>query len=271
MKWTRAYKAFDMNLRCRGFQYEIGKEYTHEGVVVACESGFHACPNPLFILRYYSPDTSRFCIVEQAGKISDEVGAGMIIKRASEKIKIVREITIQELVEEHRKLFGTAKIDNDIAVACEFSTAQTSDFGISAAHAFSVALTGDHGIAAARNGSITTAGKCGIAIAKDNGIAQTSDYGISIVKRHGIATTEGFGISVSQGKSTVGINGLAVAKGNNVKVRGEIGALLVIAEEYEYHSDIKYWKAFVVDGINIKPNTWYGLNSTGEIEAYDET
>ena len=85
-----AYKGFDENLCCRGFQYEIGKEYVQEGEIECCESGFHACTNPFDVLDYYPFDSrSRFCVVEQSGTIktgNDDT------KQASSKIKIKAEI-----------------------------------------------------------------------------------------------------------------------------------------------------------------------------------
>ena len=38
-----AYKAFDENMQCRGYQYAVGETYTHDGRVEMCSSGFHAC------------------------------------------------------------------------------------------------------------------------------------------------------------------------------------------------------------------------------------
>jgi len=64
-----AYKAFDENMQCRGFQYEVGKTYTHDGRVKMCSSGFHACENPLDTLNYYPLVGSRFAIVEYAGEV----------------------------------------------------------------------------------------------------------------------------------------------------------------------------------------------------------
>ena len=90
-----AYKGFDSNLACRGFQYEIGKTYTHDGDVSLCESGFHACEYPLDVFRYYSPAGSRFAVVEQSGnskRASDNT------KICSSSISIKAEIGIAGLV-----------------------------------------------------------------------------------------------------------------------------------------------------------------------------
>ena len=96
-KRIKAYKGFDENLKCRGFQYEVGKEYDHDGEVECCRSGFHACTNPFDVLDYYSAEmftNNRFCEVEQYGVISCEE---CDTKQASSRIKIKKEISIKEL------------------------------------------------------------------------------------------------------------------------------------------------------------------------------
>jgi len=91
-----AYKGFDSNLQCRGFQYEIGKTYKHDGDVVRCaEGGFHSCENPLDIFSYYPP-TSRFAVVSYGGDVDREVDGDT--KIASGEITIKSEITLQDLV-----------------------------------------------------------------------------------------------------------------------------------------------------------------------------
>lgn len=90
----KAYKAFDKDLSCRGFKYKVGKEYEETGDIKACEKGFHACPYPLDVFGYYAPAGSRFCEVEQSGKIDDSESD----KVCSSKIRIGAELDIRVLV-----------------------------------------------------------------------------------------------------------------------------------------------------------------------------
>ena len=93
-KSIKAYKGFDKDLKCRDFQYEIGKEYEIDGDVKVCEQGFHACESPLEVFGYYSPATSRYCEVEQSGTM-DKDGD----KTASSKISIQCEIGLKGIIE----------------------------------------------------------------------------------------------------------------------------------------------------------------------------
>ena len=90
----RAYKAFDKNLQCRGFQFEVGQTYEHDGQVKACESGFHACENPLDVWRYYPLD-SRYAVVELGGDVSCHDGDSKI---AAARIKINAEIALPQII-----------------------------------------------------------------------------------------------------------------------------------------------------------------------------
>jgi hypothetical protein len=92
-----SYKAFKKDFTCRGFQYEVGKEYTIDGKIYICANGFHACENPCDVLKFYHATTSRFAIVEQSGDIiRDDVPS----KICSSRIKIVKELTLDEFISE---------------------------------------------------------------------------------------------------------------------------------------------------------------------------
>ena len=90
-----AYKGFNQDWTCRGYQYKVGKTYVHKGDVKACESGFHACEYPLDVLSYYSPAESKFAVVKMSGKTSKDSDDTKI---ASAKITIETEINLPEMV-----------------------------------------------------------------------------------------------------------------------------------------------------------------------------
>ena len=91
----KAFKGFNKDLTCRGFQYEEGKEFETERAE-CCEVGFHACEYPLDCLGYYSPNSSVYHEVELDGDI-DERGDGDT-KICATKIKIGARLSIAGLV-----------------------------------------------------------------------------------------------------------------------------------------------------------------------------
>jgi hypothetical protein len=94
--WIKAYKGFDKDLKCRDFQYEIGKTY-EEPTAELCNSGFHACEYPLDVFAYYAPgDMSRYCEVD-LDDVSDKKGNDDS-KRCGKKIAVKAEIGIAGLV-----------------------------------------------------------------------------------------------------------------------------------------------------------------------------
>ena len=92
--------------------------------------------------------------------------------------------------------------------------------------------------------------------------ATAGDYGAATAGYRGAAT--------SRGSSASGRDGLSVARGNNVRVKGGIGAVIVIAEEDTNSYDIKDWKAVVVDGETVKADTWYKLVNGELVEVTEQ-
>ena len=94
-KVITSYKAFDKNMQCRGFQYEVGKEYEMDGEIKCCNRGFHACKSPIEVWDYYDMLNSRFAEVEQSGKIDKEDNS---TKVCSSKIKISAELKLADII-----------------------------------------------------------------------------------------------------------------------------------------------------------------------------
>ena len=234
----KAYKAFDKDLSCRGFKYEVGKEYEETGDIKACKKGFHACPYPLDVFGYYAPARSRFCEVEQSGQIDDSESD----KVCSSKIRIGAELDIRGLVKAAIS-FVKERCTNE----CNAEPGKP-------------ATAGNYGAA--------TAGYRGAATAGDSGAATAGNYGAATAGDSGAATAGYRGAATARGKASTGSNGLSVARGNNVQVKGGIGAILVIAEEREDTYDIVDWKAVLVDGEVVKADTWYRLEN-GELVEVD--
>ena len=250
----KAYKAFDKDLSCRGFKYEVGKEYEETGYIKVCEKGFHACPYPLDVFGYYPPAGARFCEVEQSGKIDDSESN----KVCSSKIRIGAELDIRGIVKA-----AVSYVKERCTNECNAEPgkpATAGNHGAATAGNYGAATAGNHGAATAGNYGAATAGYSGAATAGDGGAATAGNYGA--------ATAGNYGAATARGKASTGSNGLSVARGKNVQVKGGIGAILVIAEERDDTYDIVDWKAVVVDGEVVKADTWYRLEN-GELVEVD--
>jgi hypothetical protein len=102
---VKCYKGFDKDLKCRGFQYEIDKEY-EENAADICHKGFHACENPMDVFGYYNPADSRYCEVD----LDTNEQTGEDSKRVGKKIKIETEIGLSGLIQAGVK-FILEKVD----------------------------------------------------------------------------------------------------------------------------------------------------------------
>ena len=118
-KVIKSYKAFDKNMQCRGFQYEVGKEYEMDGEIKCCDRGFHACKSPMEVWDHYDMLSSRFAEVEQSGKIDEE---GNSTKVCSSRIKIKAELKLADIikvgVEWLKDITSPTKLKTDISKNC---------------------------------------------------------------------------------------------------------------------------------------------------------
>ena len=235
----KACKGFDKNLRCRGFQYEVGGEYTEETAEL-CNRGPHACENPLDTLRYYRPGDSRYCEVE----IEDNGQRSSYDSKVCGKhIKIGAEIGLKGVINAGVRF---------VFDKCESATEENASGWRGNADA-----SGDSGNAAAsgRSGNAAASGWSGNAAASGwrGNAAASGERGTAV------ATGE-------QGSSSAnGEQCLAVAWGKDSRAKGKLGTWLVVTE---YDSGmILNAKLVQVDGLTVKEETWYTLKNGEMVEA----
>ena len=94
----KGYKGFDKDLKCKGFQYEVGKEFELDGEIKICERGFHFCKELIDVMNFYDiKNGNRFCEIEATGEITED---NEHKKYCTNKIKIIKEIPIEEVLKE---------------------------------------------------------------------------------------------------------------------------------------------------------------------------
>ena len=298
-KTVKGYKGFDKNLRCRDFQYEIGKRYETERAEL-CKEGFHFCENPHDVLSYYSAgEGNRFAIVE-ASEVSDEKEDDS--KRVSKRISVKAEISVFEIcriaVSAFFENFGFKKkiesADTNNAGDCgaanagdcgaanagNCGAANAGDCGAANAGDCGAANAGDYGAANAGDCGAANAGDCGAANAGDCGAANAGDYGAANAGDCGAANAGNCGAANAGdcgaanagdcGAANAGDCGAAIVS-NKGRVRGGHGCVLVArniewVEEHDRY-EVTDWACGIVDGVNIKEDTWYRLEDGKLVEC----
>lgn len=273
----KAYKGFNRDMTCKGFQYEEGKTYETDEAK-CCETGFHACENPIDCFQYYHPIISEYHEVECEGKIDHNHNLFADSKFACTKIKIGKKISIFDMVNTFLENVKKGIINGGSfslrSVSDTFGTNQisTSTENDGIAH-----VVGDNSI------SCSTRDR-GIAYSVGNGSCSVSTelQGISIVEGDGgISSATGemgstnlkgkFGVSCVTGISgsacVENANCIAVAWGGFCKAKGVVGSYLVFADWG--FGGFKGAQMVRVDGENIKADTWYTMKDGVIVEAED--
>ncbi|ELR7652044.1 hypothetical protein R4Q40_003314 [Salmonella enterica] len=163
------FKGFNKDLKCRDFQFEIGKTFHHEGKVEACGSGFHACECPFDVFSYYPPAESRYAETISFGITDSEEGGDT--KIASSSITIKDELTLPQFIQRGIEWIWS-KIDKSLEqqIMCGDRSAATNTGDQSAA-----TNTGDQS-AAEVSGSQSVAASLGI-----EGKARASEGGAIVL------------------------------------------------------------------------------------------
>lgn len=271
----KAYKGFNKDMTCRGFQYEEGKMY-EEDEARCCETGFHACENPIDCFHYYPFSFSEYHEVECDGK-TDALNKFITdSKFACTKIKIGKKISIFDMVNEFIENVKKRKNITDC-----FSLPSVSYLiGINQIST-SIGIDGVSHTFGCNSISCST-GRGGIAYSVGDGScsASTESKGISMVEGiEGISSATGelgsavlkgeHGISCATGRwggaCVENANCIAVAWGEHGRAKGVIGSYLVLVDRVG--ENFKGVQMIKVDGEKIKADTWYTMEDGKILEA----
>ena len=305
-KVITSYKAFDKNMQCRGFQYEVGKEYEMDGEIKCCERGFHACKSPMEVWDHYDMLSSRFAEVEQSGKID---GEGNSTKVCSSCIKIKAELKLADIikvgVEWLKDITSTSKVKADgvlndngdrrkqigssgysAQIGSSGNSAQIGSSGNSAKIGSSgnSAKIGSSGNSAkigssgnyAQIGSSGNSAQIGSSgnyaqIGSSGNSAQIGSSGYSAqICSSGDYAQIGSSGDYAQIDST-GEDSVIMCAGNSSIVKAKAGSWITLSE-WEWNDEKNRYvpvcvKTEYVDGNNIKADTWYQLKNGEFVEV----
>ena len=260
-KVIKSYKAFDKDMKCRDFQYEVGKEYEMDGHIECCTRGFHACESPLEVFDHYDMLKSRFAEVEQSGTIDREEGS---TKVCSSRIKIKEELKLADIinigVEWLKDITSPSNVKADGAL--NDNGDRKKQIGSSGDYA-KIGSSGDY----AKIGSSGYSAKIGSSgyYAK---IGSSGDYAK-------IGSSGDYAQIGSSGDSakidSTGEDSVIMCAGRNSKAKAKIGSWITLAEWKWSNEKNRYVPVCVkteyVDGEKIKADTWYKLENGKFVEV----
>ena len=287
-KVIKSYKGFDKDMKCRDFQYEVGKEYNMDGEIKCCNRGFHACKSPMEVWGYYDMLNSRFAEVEQSGKIEKEENS---TKVCSSHIKIKAELKLADIINigvewlkditspskvkadgvlndngDRKKQIGSSGYSAQIGSSGDY--AQIGSSGYSA----QIGSSGDYAQIGS-SGDYAQIGSSGYyaQIGSSGDYAQIGSSGYSAqIGSSGYSAQIGSSGDYAQIDST-GEDSVIVCAGNKSKAKAKIGSWITLAEwkwSDEKNRDVPVCvKTEYVDGEYIKADTWYQLKNGKFIEV----
>ena len=244
------YKGFDNNLKCRSKQYSIG-ETAQEDHASLCNQGLHFCEYPLDCFAYYPPSDSRYCKVE-ADDVSDQTDDDS--KRVAKRLTIGAEIGIPGIVKASVKYI----LDR---VTIRKSEAGDQSAATNTGNQSAATNTGDRS-AATNTGNLSAATNTG----KWSAATNTGDWSAA-------TNTGKWSVALSTGYQSAAIvtgkNSVAIATGVEGRAKADIGEAIVLCE-YDNNGNLSHISSSIVDGVNIKANTFYTLKNGRLLEAPDE-
>ena len=277
-KVITSYKAFDKNMQCHDFQFEVGKEYEMDGEIECGKRGFHACKNPLELWDYYKMLKSRFAEVEQSGKIDKDEKS---TKVCSSHIKIKAELKLADIInigiEWLKNVTSPSKYKKDGVLDDSGHYAQIG----SCDHCAQIGSSGDYAQIGS-SGDYVKIGSCGLCthIGSSGHCAQIgSSGGYAKIGSSGDCAKIGSSGDCAKISSSgdcaqidsIGGDSVIMCAGNNSRVKATVGSWITLAE-WVWNDEKKRnvpicVKTEYVDGERIKTDTWYKLENGAFVEV----
>ena len=282
-----SYKGFDKNMECRGFKYEVGKEYEMDGEIKCCNRGFHACKSPMEVWDHYDMLNSRYAEVEQSGEIKEEENS---TKVCSSHIKIKAELKLADIIKvgvewmkditsqlkfktdgalndngDRNKQIGSSGDSAKIGSSGDYAQIGSSGYSAqigSSGDSAQIGSSGDY----AKIGSSGDSAKIG----SSGDYAQIGSSGDSAqIGSSGYYAKIGSSGDYAKIYST-GEDSVIMCAGNESKAKAKVGSWITLAEwkwSDEKNRNVPVCvKTEYVDGENIKADTWYQLKN-GKFEV----
>lgn len=253
-----AFKGFDKDLRCRGFQFEVGKTYEHDGPVEVCESGFHACENPLDVWKHYDITNSRFCRVVLSGDTDRD---GKDSKIAARRIEIGPELTLPEYIDAATRWVeqnGAVEDGENVIIRFKARAAIIARYA-------NVAISGDNvaAVVTGHGSNVAIAGhNTSIAISGADARLSISSYGVSAAITGSDARVSISGLEAKI--AAMGDGAVVTASGPWSHVKGCIGTQVSLAS-FKW-GEIAGFVTGCIGHDGLKPDTWYSAEGGKLVE-----
>ncbi|MCT0534893.1 hypothetical protein N0626_22910 [Pseudomonas aeruginosa] len=264
-----AYKGFKQDLTCRGYQFEIGGTYKHEGEVEACASGFHSCEYPLDVFGYYAPSESRFAIVKASGHLSRHNDDSKI---ASATLVVEAEISMPTMISRAID-WVMSKVDKSVEQTVVGETASNTGYQSAASNTgdYSAASNTGYQSAASNTGDYSAASNTGDYSAASN----TGDYSAAsnTGNRSAASNTGDYSAASNTGyQSAAEVSGkesVAASLGIEGRARASAGSAIVLCHRDD-EGRLIHIRASKVGENGVEPDTWYQLSADGEFVEFEE-
>ncbi|KAB5413554.1 hypothetical protein F8132_04115 [Pseudomonas aeruginosa] len=264
-----AYKGFKQDLTCRGYQFEIGGTYKHEGEVEACASGFHSCEYPLDVFGYYAPGESRFAIVKASGQLSRHDDDSKI---ASATLVVEAEINMPTMISRAIDWI-MSKVDKSVEQTVVGETASNTGNRSAASNTGNRSAASNTGnrSAASNTGDYSAASNTGNRSAASNTGYQSAASNTG--NRSAASNTGDYSAASNTGyQSAAEVSGkesVAASLGIEGRARASAGSAIVLCHRDD-EGRLIHIRASKVGENGVEPDTWYQLNAEGEFVEFDE-